>query len=143
MPDFAEAVLLSGRVLFGSLFVVSAIGHLTKGTMMMDQARTVGLPVPVLATWPAGLWLAAGALSITLGAWPDLGALMLGIFVVPAALYFHRFWNIDDEYPKQVETLSFARNVTLLGACLALFAFFATVGHSLDLTLTGPLFDLR
>ncbi|HEY3211363.1 MAG TPA: hypothetical protein VGL18_16535, partial [Actinomycetota bacterium] len=37
----------------------------------------------------------------------------------------------------------FWRNLSLLGACLALFAFFAALGHDLPLTIIDPLIDLR
>jgi hypothetical protein len=40
------------------------------------------------------------------------------------------------------QNLNFMRNVTLLGAGLTLFAFFAAAGSSLDLTLTGLLVNL-
>ena len=60
-----------------------------------------------------------------------------------AGAWFHRFWAVDDESQKQLQTLLFWRNVTFLGAALALFAFFAAFGHELPLTITSPLFDLR
>ena len=31
----------------------------------------------------AGAWLLAASLSIALGIWPDLGSLMVAVFVVP------------------------------------------------------------
>jgi hypothetical protein len=40
------------------------------------------------------------------------------------------------------QQMNLMRNVTLLGAALALFAFFAAIGSSLDLVLTGPLVHL-
>jgi hypothetical protein len=60
-----------------------------------------------------------------------------------AGAWFQRFWAVDDESQKQVQTLLFWRNVTFLGAALALFAFFGAFGHELPLTITDPLFDLR
>ncbi len=68
---------------------------------------------------------------------------MLGAFVIHAAAWFHRFWAIDDQQQKYTELMNFLRNAAYLGACLALFAFFATVGHELRFTVTDPLFDLR
>jgi len=67
---------------------------------------------------------------------------MIAASVIPAALWFHRFWAIDDESQKQTATLLFWRNVTFLGAALALFAFFAAFGQDLPLTITDPLLDL-
>jgi hypothetical protein len=84
----------------------------------------------------------AASVSIALGIWPDLGALMMAVFVVPAAWYFHRFWEVEDPNQKQAQTMFFYRNVIILGACLMLFGFFASVGDALRFAVTGSLFDL-
>ena len=42
-----------------------------------------------------------------------------------------------------MQMLNFMCNVGLLGAALALFAFFAAFGQSLDLVLSGPLVHLH
>jgi putative oxidoreductase len=143
VSDLAEIILLVGRVLFACLFLYSARGHLVNGPMMIDYSRKAGLPLPALAAWPAALWLAGGALSVALGIFPDVGALMLAVFVVPAAVYLHRFWDVKDPQQRRAESASFWRNATLLGACLCLFVFFATAGYAVHLDLTNPLFDLR
>ena len=100
------------------------------------------MPFPLLAGWPAGLWLLAGSASIVLGAWGDLGSLMLGLFVILAGGYFHRFWEVADPQQRHTQRMNFTRNVTYLGASLALFAVFASVGPALPLTLTGPVFEV-
>ena len=143
MSDLAAWLLLLGRILFVAMFVNSAVGHLTKGETMKGYAGHMGLPAPALAAWPSGVWLLAGSLSIVLGAWADVGALMLAVFVVLAAAWFHRFWQVDDADQRDAQKLNFFRNATLLGAALVLFALFTTVGHDLALTLTDPLIDLR
>jgi putative oxidoreductase len=143
MNTFAEIVLLAGRILFVALFVYSARGHFASGPAMVAHARAAGVPLPGLAAWPTAVWLLAGSASIVLGVVADVGALMLAVFVVPAAVYLHRFWKFDDPQQRRQQEMSFVRNLTLLGACLCLFAFFASIGHELDLTVTEPLFDLR
>lgn len=145
MNDLGEWILLVGRVLFAINFaLVAGVGfHILKGEMAIGYARSVGFPVPALAGWINGVWLVAGGLSIGLGIWPDVGALMIAAFVIPAAWWFHRFWEVTDENQKQSQQILFWRNVTFLGAALALFAFFAAFGHDLGLTITDPLFDLR
>jgi uncharacterized membrane protein YphA (DoxX/SURF4 family) len=143
VPTFPEIVLLIGRVLFACLFLHSARGHYRNSKTMVEYARGAGMPLASFAGWQAALWLVAGSLSILLGVLPDVGSLMIALFVLPAALFLHRFWVEEDPQKRQQEEQSFARNVTLLGASLCLFAFFATAGHGLDLTITEPLFDLR
>jgi uncharacterized membrane protein YphA (DoxX/SURF4 family) len=80
--------------------VVAGIGHFKKDQMMRGYAQQAGFPVPAVAGWVAGLWLILGAVSLGVGIWPDLGSVMIGAFVVPAALFFHRFWSFEDEAQK-------------------------------------------
>lgn len=144
MSDLGAWILLLGRVLFALNFaLVAGVGvHILKGEMAVGYARSVGFLFPALAGWVTGVWITAGGLSIALGIWADLGALMIAAFVIPAAWWFHRFWEVQDENQKMTAQLLFWRNVTFLGAALALFAFFAAFGHDLGLTITDPLFDL-
>jgi putative oxidoreductase len=111
--------------------------------MAIGYARQARFPLPVLAQWPSALALVAGSASIILGVWADLGALLLGAFALVAALGFHRFWELQDPEQRRTQRQNFWRNVTFLGASLALFAFFTTFGHDLPLTVTDPLIDLR
>lgn len=143
MSDAAAWTLLVGRILFVMLFLNSAIGHLTKGEMSIGYARHMHLPAPLLAAWPSGVWLLAGSLSIVLGIWADLGALMLALFVTLAAAWFHRFWEIEDQEQRQAQRQNFWRNASLVGASLIIFAFFSTFGNDLPLTITDPLIELR
>jgi putative oxidoreductase len=143
MSDFGAWVLLLGRLLFVVYFANAAVFHISKGEMAAGYAKQMGFPAPALGAWPSGVWLAAGAVSVLFGIWADLGALLIAGFPIPAALWIHPFWKIEDPNQKQTEMMNFLRNVTYVGAGLALFAFFATFGHGLALTITDPLFDLR
>ena len=87
-------VVLLGRVLFAVFFIRSGIAHVRKHEGMTGYARSAGFPFPGIGGWPAGVWLLAGAASIALGIWADVGSLMIALFLVLAALYFHRF--LDD-----------------------------------------------
>lgn len=142
MSVAAGVMVLVGRVLFSIFFIRSGIGHVKKQQAMSDYARAAAFPVPYLAGWPAGVWLLAASLSIALGLWPDLGLAMVAVFLVLAGLYFHRFWTAEDTAQRQMQAGNFLRNVALLGASLAMFAFFASAGESLRFTVTGPLFNL-
>lgn len=141
MSDAAGIVVLIGRILFSIFFgAVAGVGHIKARQMLVGVARSGGFPLPWLGGWPAGVWLITAALSISLGVWPDVGALMVAVFVTIAAPYFHRFWAIDDPQLKQTQTQLFYRNVIALGAALVMFGFFAASGEGLRYTITGPLF---
>jgi uncharacterized membrane protein YphA (DoxX/SURF4 family) len=139
MSDAAGIVALIGRILFAVYFVFTGLGfHIAKSKMAEDYARGMRFPVPGIAGWPTGIWMAAGGLSIALGVWPDIGALMIAAFAIPAAAWFHRFWEVEDPMQRQVQQGYLGRNVIVVGACLVMFAFFAAAGDALRYTITGP-----
>ena len=142
MTTSAGAILLAGRVLFAVFFANSAYGHFKNHAMMTGYAKQSGVPMPVVAGWPAGAWLAAAALSVAAGIWADLGALMMAAFVIPTAWLLHAFWKIDDPAQRQTQQQAFLRNVAFLGAALALFAIFASIDHGLRFAVTGSLIHL-
>ena len=142
MSSTAGAILVAGRLLFVVFFLNSVYGHFKNHTMMTEYAKQNGVPVPFVAGWPAGAWLATGALSIAFGIWADLGALMLAVFLIPTTFLLHAFWKIEDPTQRQADKQNFVRNVTFLGAALALFVLFAAIDHGLRLAVTGSLFDV-
>jgi uncharacterized membrane protein YphA (DoxX/SURF4 family) len=142
MSDGAGVVVLIGRLLFAYFFgVVAGVGHFQRDRMMRGYAKQVGFPVPAVAGWVSGVWLILGAVSVGLGIWPDVGSLMIGAFVIPAALYFHRFWTFEDEAQKATQRQLFYRNFVILGASVVFFGTFVTLGHELRFAITGPLFN--
>jgi putative oxidoreductase len=142
MSDLAGAIVLVGRILFSVLFIRSAAtGHLPHSKRSEAYAKSTGFPLPSLAGWPAGIWLLAGGGSVALGIWPDVGALMLGLFVIPAAAWFHRYWEVEDPGQRMVQGHMFYRNVMALGASLVMFGMFAAAGPGLRFTITAPLFS--
>lgn len=137
-----SVLVLVGRVLFCAIFLYAAVGHLTRTRMMTGFARIKGVPYPRLATVVGGLLLLAGGLSVLLGVWADLGALLLAVFLVPTAALMHRFWwFVGGE--RSAELTQFLKDIALAGAALMLAGLVAYAGDRLGLTVTGPLFHLR
>jgi putative oxidoreductase len=141
MSTTASAILLVGRILFVALFAYSARGHIVNHDRYVTTARG-RLPVPYVAGWPAGVWLVLADLLMVLGIWADIAALMMAAFLIPTALLFHRFWTISDPAQRRTQEAAFYRNVSLLGATLALFALFSVVGPG-RFAITGPLVNLH
>ncbi|CAM3913164.1 hypothetical protein GCM10009799_38950 [Nocardiopsis rhodophaea] len=136
-----DIVVLIGRVFFVIVFLFSALGHLTQPKAMAGYAQSKGVPAPTVMVFVSGIVLALGGLSVLLGIWPDLGALLLVVFLVPTALLMHSFWQESDDEARQNEMIQFNKDIGLAGAALMLFAFFAAT-PDLGLTITGPLFTL-
>jgi len=141
MSDAAGAVLLAGRIVVSLFFFFSASFHLFQGAQAEGYAKSVGFPLPMLAGWPSGLYLLAAATSVSVGIWPDLGALLIGLWMIPTALWFHAFWKVEDQMQRMIQMQLFWRNVTFLGMAIALFAVFAGLGDAARFTVTGPLFS--
>ncbi|WP_151483777.1 DoxX family membrane protein [Streptomyces albicerus] len=137
-----DVLVLIGRILFGALFLGSAVGHLTRTQVMAGYAASRGVPAAVAAAVGSGLLLLIGGLSVLLGVWADLGALLLVVFLAPTALLMHAFWRESDPQARQMEQVQFQKDTALAGASLMLFALLAHAGSDLGLTLTGPLFDI-
>ncbi|WP_149828317.1 DoxX family membrane protein [Streptomyces tailanensis] len=137
-----DVLVLIGRILFAVLFLGSALGHLTKTKVMAGYAASRGVPAAVPATAGGGVLLLVGGLSVLLGAWADLGALLLVVFLVPTALLMHAFWKESDAQARQMEMIQFQKDMALAGAALMMVALIAHAGSDLRLTITGPLFDI-
>ncbi|MBE1878942.1 DoxX family protein [Myceligenerans pegani] len=134
-----DVVLLIARVLFVFLFLGSGFAHLTQTDAMAGFAASRGVPMAGLATRVTGVQLILGGLSVLLGVWGDLGALLLAAFLVPTAFLMHAFWRETDAMAKQNEMTQFNKDMALAGAALAFFWVFV---QDPGLTLTGPLFSL-
>ncbi len=131
-------VVLLGRV-FAVFFLRSGIAHVRKHEGMTGYAVPPD-PVP----WDrrlAGRCLAPGGRRVDRAR--HLGRRRVAhdrLFLVLAALYFHRYRTIDDDGQRQTQAGNFYRNVALLGASLALLGFFVAAGEAVRFTITGPLF---
>jgi len=121
-----DLVLLIGRVVFSFFFIYSGFNHLTKLTQYAQYAGASGVPSPTLATAVSGLMLLAGGLSVLLGVQPRWGALLIALFLVPAAFTVHKFWGIADPMMAANQAAHFWKNIALTGACLMVYGF-ATV----------------
>lgn len=127
-----DLILVIGRILFGGFFLMSGINHFTKLEAMTGYAKYKKLPAAKLGVLISGLMLVIGGLSVILGYYVDLGAILLAIFLVLAAVIFHNFWKESDATAKQNEMLGFMKDMALAGAALILFALVMKHGTELD-----------
>jgi putative oxidoreductase len=133
-----DVVLLIGRILFASIFIVSgSTVHLLKWRDGVAYARAKGVPAPELLVPGSGLMAVAGGVLLVLGLWADLAALLLAAFVFPVAVGMYAFWRIDEPMERMQEQIHFMKDVALGGGALALFALFQQFGDEIGLT-TGP-----
>lgn len=135
-----DLLILIGRILFVAVFLGGALGHFTNTAAMTAYTESMGLRPGRLFVLGSGVWQLVAALSVLLGVWTDLGALMLVAFLVPTAFLMHRFWAADDAETKAAEQIHFNKDISLAGGALILLGFVLDTGDALGYTLTGPLF---
>lgn len=122
-------VVLLGRVLYSAIFVLSAPGKFTAGTIAYAAGK--GVPLAFIAVPLAGIISFVGAVSIILGFKARWGGWLIVLFLVPVTLMMHNFWAIPDPQAARMQYLHFIKNVSMLGGAL-LIAWFGSGPLSLD-----------
>ena len=137
-----DVVFLIGRILFVLAFVFSGSTiHLLKARQGIEYARMYGVPAPEITVPLSGLMAVLGGLSVALGIWGDLGALVLVAFLLPVAFYMHAFWKETDPQQQANQMAHFLKNMSMAGGALALFYIWNQLQSEAGLSITDPLFD--
>jgi putative oxidoreductase len=123
-----DIIFIVGRILFALIFINSGFAHFSQREAMTGYAQFKKVPAAKLAVPLTGLMILVGGLSVVLGFWADLGALLLAAFLVVSAFMMHNFWTIDDANQKMNETVAFFKNLSMAGAALIIFAIVANGG---------------
>ncbi|MGH9134103.1 MAG: DoxX family protein [Ilumatobacteraceae bacterium] len=115
-----DELFLIGRIVFGLIFLLYGVRHLTQTEGSAGYAAFKKVPSPRAMVLFTGVAMLVGAVAIILGIWMDLAALGVAVFVIAAALFMHRFWEEDDPQTRQVEMAQFMKNVAIAGGALIL-----------------------
>ena len=131
MKTMCEILLtFIGRACLGLIFVLAAVNKIqnAEGTEKMMKSVMAGpdafVQVPEGAI-PALRWAAivcelGGAVLLIVGFAARLGSLILILALIPATLYFHRFWGgaqLDNS-----QMTNFLKNVAIFGGLLLVLA---------------------
>ena len=117
-----DVLNLIGRILYGGYFIYNGLNHLLISTdMLTGYAESKSVPSPRLAVYGSGILLLLGGFSVLLGLAPDIGIVLLIIFLIPTTLMIHDFWAVGGE-AKASETINFTKNLALMGALLMFLA---------------------
>ncbi|HYY76327.1 MAG TPA: DoxX family protein [Gaiellaceae bacterium] len=136
-----DVLFLIGRIVFALVFLFSgATVHLLRARQGIEYARIYRVPAPEVLVPLSGLMAVAGALSVILGIWADLGALLLISFLLPVAFFMHAFWREADEQMKANQMAHFMKNMAMAGGALVLFYAYNQLQGDAGLSITDPLF---
>jgi putative oxidoreductase len=119
----------AGRVLFALIFLQTVPMHFSEAGI--QYAASHGVPAAPLLVPLSGVLAFVGGLSVALGYYARVGALLLALFLVPVTLMMHAFWAIPDPDAARMQYVQFLKNVSLFGATL-LIAHFGAGPVSLD-----------
>src|SRR5919106_788510 len=134
-----DVVFLIGRILFAVPFVLSGLtNHFSR--QGDEYARAYGAPAPELMVPLSGAAIVAGGLSVALGIWADLGALVLAAFALAIVPIMHAFWKEEDAQAQQGQMVNFIKNVSMAGGALAIFYVYNQLQGEAGLSITDPLF---
>ena len=119
----------------------SDLNHLTKADHMVGYAQFKGVPSPKLAVQGSGVVLLLGGLSVILGVWADLGAIVLAALLIVMAVKMHNFWSIEDPQAKQADMIGFMKNISMAGGAIFMFALMGIEGAQYGPAITESLFN--
>ena len=122
-------IVLVGRILFSTIFIMTIMGHFSKQDI--NYAAAAGVPLASIAVPLSGIMALLGGLSIAFGYKAKWGAWLLVLFLVPITLMMHNFWAAPDQAAAQMQMAMFIKNLSILGGAL-MIAYFGTGPLSLD-----------
>ena len=135
-----DVVFLIGRILFVVPFLLSVQIHLINREQGVQYARMYNVPLADLGVPVTGLMALVGGLSVLLGVWGDLGALLIAAFLFLITPFMHAFWREQDAMQRGIQTAMLTKNFALAGGALVLFYVWNQLQGDAGASLTDPLF---
>jgi putative oxidoreductase len=114
----AEILFVAGRLLFGALFVYNGVNHFRSYPAIRGYCAYKHSPMPGASAILSGLWLLVAGSSVVVGYRPEVGLVLIALFLLGVTPVMHDFWNSADPTQRQGETINFTKNAALLGAAL-------------------------
>ena len=122
VPANRDPLLLLGRVLLGSIFVISGYGKLFGLAAFAASLEKNGVPY-ASALAPVGACVEFfGGLAIVLGIEVRYAALLMVAFVIVATLISHRYWEFAEPAIRRAQETNFDKNVCIIGGFALLHA---------------------
>lgn len=119
MTSSRDTVLLFGRILMATIFVISGFHKITAFGGTVDQIAGKGVPLATVAAVVAIVVELGGGLSVLFGVKSRIGAWVLFVFLIPTTLLFHNFWAYGGQQ-FQMQMITFMKNLAIMGGLLFL-----------------------
>ena len=131
MPNALQNPLtFLGRLLIAILFVPSGFGKIAGFAGTVGYVAAHGLPLPQLGAVIAIVVEIGVALAFLVGFKTRWSALILAIYTVAAAIFFHNYWDAPAAQ-LMMQQINFYKNLAIAGGLLS-FAVWGAGGWSVD-----------
>ena len=125
-----DTLALIGRILIAYLFSPAGFGKLMGVGGTVGYITSAGLPLPEVAAVIAIIIELGLGIALLLGFKTRWTAIVMAIFTVATALFFHKYWSAP-EAMKMMQQINFNKNIAIAGGLLA-FAAFGAGRFSID-----------
>jgi putative oxidoreductase len=116
-----KVILLIGRILFSSIFILSSITHFSPSSIA--HVANQGIPWAAFLVPLTGVIALLGGLSILIGLKAKWGAWLIVIFLIPVTFTMHQFWAYQDVMARGIQLIMFLKNISMLGGALIITYF--------------------
>ena len=116
-------VMVAARIFVAVIFMMNALDIIGQSLAAHEMAM-YGAPaalIPLLIMAARALQLIAG-LGLILGIYPRVSAVALLLFLIPATLMAHDFWQAVGTPLYQVQLINFFKNVCMAGGLIFILA---------------------
>jgi putative oxidoreductase len=117
-----DVIALVGRILIAYLFIPAGFGKLMGFAGTVGYVASSGLPLPQVGAAVAILVELGIGIAFLLGYKTRVAAIVLAVFTVLAAVFFHKYWAVP-EAMKMMQQINFNKNIAIAGGLLAFVAF--------------------
>ena len=117
-----DVIALVGRILLAYLFIPAGFGKLMGFAGTVGYVASSGLPLPQVGAAVAILVELGVGIAFLLGYKTRVAAIVLAVFTVLAAVFFHKYWAVP-EAMKMMQQINFNKNIAIAGGLLGFAAF--------------------
>lgn len=117
-----DGLALAARILLAALFIPAGFAKIGGFAGTVGYIDSVGLPMPEVAAVIAIVVELGLGILLLVGFKTRIAALVIALFTLAAAVFFHAYWSMPAERAGMQE-LMFWKNIAIAGGLLGLAAF--------------------
>jgi uncharacterized membrane protein YphA (DoxX/SURF4 family) len=110
------ALSLAGRIFLAHIFLISAVTKLAGSAGVQQYMAAHGIPATLFFLSAAIVFELVGGLSVLLGYWSRIGAIVLLAFLIPTTIIFHT------ELSDRIQMIMFMKNLAIMGGLFTVIA---------------------